>query len=107
MIKIHLRCLQYSKFYWHYIAQLDSQGKLTTPRRENQKNFTRQLNFKGKRTRFVCVVTSDLSIDSIKHTCKSRETIPLNAPVSATTIKKNNCEANFVLDNIRIFSRIS
>jgi hypothetical protein len=37
------------------IAQLDSKGKLTTPRQENQKNFTRKRDFKHKQTPFVYV----------------------------------------------------
>jgi hypothetical protein len=46
------------------IAQLYSQGKLTTPRCENPK--IRKLNFKCKWTRSLCVGTSDLSNDTKK-----------------------------------------
>jgi hypothetical protein len=59
------------------IAQLDSQGKLTTLRSENQKIRHRNRNFQSKRTRFVCVGTSDLSIDTKTYMCKSRATIYL------------------------------
>jgi hypothetical protein len=38
---------------------------------------TRKRNFKSKRTRSLCLVTSDLS-NGIKNMCKSCETIPLN-----------------------------
>jgi hypothetical protein len=48
------------------IVQLESQDELTMPRRENKKNSTRKQNFKRKRTRLLCVGTSDLSIDTQK-----------------------------------------
>jgi hypothetical protein len=44
--------------------------------RKSKKSTQKQM-FKSKRTRFVYVGTSDLSIDTKKHMCKSRETIYL------------------------------
>jgi hypothetical protein len=58
-------------------AQLHSQCKLTTPRHENRKNWTRKRTFKSKRTHSWCLEMSDLSNDTKKHTSKSHETIPL------------------------------
>jgi hypothetical protein len=54
-----------------FIAQINSQSILATPRHENRKIQTRKRNFKSTRT------TSDLSNDTKKHTSKSSETIPL------------------------------
>jgi hypothetical protein len=62
------------------IAQLDSQSKLATPRRENKTKFDMysKHHFKSKRTRSVCVGgASDLLNDTKIYTTKSRETIPL------------------------------
>jgi hypothetical protein len=41
------------------------------------KNSTQKRNFKSKRSRPICVGTSDLSNDTKKHSLKSRETVPL------------------------------
>jgi hypothetical protein len=57
------------------IAQLHLQGKLTTPRRENQKIRHENVILKAYGLRSVCVGTSDLTIDTKKHMCKS---IPLS-----------------------------
>jgi hypothetical protein len=46
------------------IAQLHSQGRVTTPRLENKKKSTRNRNFKSKRTLYACVETSDLLNDT-------------------------------------------
>jgi hypothetical protein len=47
-------------------------------------NSTRKRNFKSKRTRSVCVGTSDLSNDT-----KSRETIPLNGHWQEKRVSNN------------------
>jgi hypothetical protein len=56
------------------IAQLHSQSKLATLRRENQK--IQHENEIITRARSVCVGISDLSNDTKKHTTTSHETIP-------------------------------
>jgi protein-L-isoaspartate O-methyltransferase len=54
------------------IAQLHSQGKLTTPRRVNRK-IRHEIEILKTNECYACVQTSDLSND----TNKSGETIPL------------------------------
>jgi hypothetical protein len=59
------------------IAQLDSQGKLTMPRRENKKKLDMKTKFKSQ-TNTLRMCRNFRSIDWYqKHMCKSRETIPL------------------------------
>jgi hypothetical protein len=55
-------------------APLTRKAHYAEPRKS--KNSILNRDFKSKRTRFVCVGTSDLSIDTEKHVYKSRETIP-------------------------------
>jgi hypothetical protein len=62
----------------YVIAQLYSQGKLTTPSHKNRKIRHENEILKSNRIRSACVQTSDLSNDTKKHITKTRETIPLN-----------------------------
>jgi hypothetical protein len=76
-------------------ARFTEEGKPTTPRRENR-NSTRNRNFKSKRTRSLCVGTSDPWNDTKKHTTKSRETIPLKHIRFKFTLSPN-CDFDFFI----------
>jgi hypothetical protein len=69
------------------IAQLDSQGKLTTPRRENRKiRHENEISKANEQALYVWELQIYRLIPK-KHICKSRETIPLTHLNKLTTLQ--------------------